>query len=177
MEVWKDIKDYEGLYQVSNLGRVKSLKRKRKGRNNSICNVKERIIKQGKQPNRYYYVILSKKGKRKTHLTHKLVAIAFLNHIPNGQIIVVNHIDFDKLNNNVENLEIITQRQNANKKHIKSTSKYVGVCWVSTEKKYHSRIVHNGKRKYLGRFDNEYDAHIAYQKELKKITETIASFI
>ncbi len=100
---------------------------------------------------------------------HKLVAIAFLNHVPNGYEIVVNHKDFNILNNKLSNLELVSQRENANRKHLKSTSKYTGVYWYKRDKKWKSRIQINGKNKNLGTFENEHDAHLAYQKELDKI--------
>jgi hypothetical protein len=162
-EIFKDIKGYEGLYQISNLGRVKSLCRvDRIGHK-----VKEKMLKPFiKKDNGYLSVSLCNNGMKQKNI-HQLVSIAFLGHEPDGFSLVVNHIDFDKTNNNVQNLEIITQRENANKKHIKSSSKYVGVCWDKPSNKWMSRIVINGKRKHLGRFSNEIEASEAYQKELK----------
>ncbi len=154
MEVWKTIKGFEN-YEVSNLGRVKSLKYN-----------KERILKFSILSNGYKVVDLYNNNIRKTKKIHQLVAIAFLNHNPCGMELVVNHKDFDKLNNNVNNLEIVTNRENTNKKHIKSSSKYVGVFWESNAKKWRSRICLKDGRKHLGLFKNEYDAHLAYQKEL-----------
>jgi hypothetical protein len=80
--------------------------------------------------------------------------------------LVVNHKDFNKLNNNLDNLEIITQRQNTNKKHLKSSSQYIGVFWNKQNKKWKSQIRINKKIKYLGYFVNEIDAHNAYQNAL-----------
>ena len=90
-EIWKDIKDYEGHYQVSNLSRVKSIKFG-----------KEIILKQNIRRG-YYYVGLSKNGITKNYFVHRLVAQAFLPN-PNNYP-CVNHKDENKLNNNVENLE------------------------------------------------------------------------
>jgi hypothetical protein len=83
--------------------------------------------------------------------------------------LVINHVDFNKLNNKVDNLEIITNRKNANQKHLKSSSVYTGVCWHKPNKKWMSYISINGKSKYLGLFTNELEASEAYQKELKQI--------
>ena len=95
MEIWKDIEGYEGLYQVSNLGRVRSLNYKRTG--------KVQNMKLGTYPNGYKMVDLKKNNKRKAHLVHRLVAKAF---IPNpDQLCEVNHKDEDKANNAVDNLE------------------------------------------------------------------------
>ena len=124
IEEFRDIPDYEGVYQVSNLGRVKSLKFN-----------KERILKSTKDRDGYLRVYLCLNNKSKT--------------------------------NKVENLEIVTQRENANKKHIKSSSKYIGVSWKKRDKKWVSSIRINGKKKYLGSFTDELEAHNAYQKALK----------
>ena len=94
MEEWRDIIEYEGLYQISNKGRVKSL-----GNNK---NRKEKILSL-KPINGYMRVFLYKNGKPKPYSVHRLVAIAFIpnpNNYPE-----VNHIDEDKTNNIVENLE------------------------------------------------------------------------
>jgi hypothetical protein len=157
-EVWKDIKNYEGLYQVSNLGRVKSLK----------CG-REKIMKDVDNGAGYYRLSLTKDGEQKPNSVHVLVAEAFLNHTSRGHKLVVNHIDFDRTNNNVDNLEIVTQRENANQKHMKSTSKYVGVTWNKPSKKWLARIRINGKLKHLGCFTDELEASLAYQEELKKV--------
>lgn len=156
-EIWKDIPNYEGHYQVSNFGNVKSFKYKQ-----------ERILSKG-IVHGYYYVILSLDKKLKPMRVHKLVAMAFLNHKPCGMKLVVNHINFDKTDNRVENLEVVTQRENANQKHLKSTSDYTGVWRKKKSNKFESRIVINGKQKYVGLFNNEKEAHIAYLKELNNI--------
>ena len=168
-EIWKDIPDYEGLYQVSNLGRVKSLKRVVYRSSGYLKTVRERILKAGIDGCGYLIVRLSKDGKGKTFAVHKLVAIAFLNHIPCGLKEVVDHIDNNKLNNKVENLQLTTQRHNSSKDKSGGTSKYIGVHWVSLRNKWMARIRLNGKRYYLGYFENELDAHNAYHNALKEI--------
>lgn len=106
-EIWKDIPDYEGLYQVSNLGRVLSLPRhkptdKRETHNN--------IRKQRLSPNGYWRVNLSKNNKVKWHSVHRLVAMAF---IPNpDNLPCVNHKDENSQNNVVGNLEWCTIQYN-----------------------------------------------------------------
>jgi len=167
-EVFKDIPEYEGLYQVSDLGRVKSLSRLIVKRHYSnIC--KEKILKSGKNPRGYLIVVLRKNLKSKTVQVHQLVAIAFLNHKPCGLTLVINHKNFITVDNKLKNLEIVTNRENSNKKHIKSSSQYVGVCWNKRVGKWVSCIRRDGKKKFLGSFVDEYEAHLAYQKELKEI--------
>tara|TARA_R110000787_G_scaffold130860_1_gene242799 strand:+ start:886 stop:1365 length:480 start_codon:yes stop_codon:yes gene_type:complete len=158
MEIFKDIKDYKGLYQVSNKGRVKSLK----------CN-REKVLKYNKGSGGYLQVFMYKDKKRTVKKVHQLVAMSFLKHSPCGHELVCNHIDFNKGNNKVENLEIITQRQNSDKKHLPSSSKYTGVSWDKEHQKWSAKIWINPKRKHLGYFTDELKASIAYQLELHKI--------
>lgn len=101
-EVWKDIKGYEDLYQVSNFGRVKSLRRSVVlGKN--IRQVKEKVIKPFITNKGYYQIILSKNGKTSHKLVHRLVAMAF---IPNpNKYLIINHKDENPLNNHADNLE------------------------------------------------------------------------
>ena len=155
MEIYKAIKNFENDYFISNLGNVKSKK---------LSN--EKILKPTKNSNGYYIISLSKNGIVLKRKIHQLVAEAFLNHKPNGMKKVINHKDFDKLNNKVDNLEIITQRENTStRKNLhKKTSKYIGVSFKKG--KYEASIQIDGKINYLGRFSNEYDAHIAYTKKL-----------
>ena len=110
-EIWKDIKGYEGYYQVSNFGRVKSIERK-VNKWDGIRTINERILKQNLSHNGYYFVSLSKNGKRRTYRVNRLVAEAF---IPNpDNLPQVNHKEENKLNNNVENLEWCTSKYNNN---------------------------------------------------------------
>ncbi len=162
LEVWKDVKGYEGMYQVSNLGNVKSL-----DRINSVgANLKGVFLKPGLNPSGYCIVAFCKNGKLKTHTIHQVVAESFLNHVRCGYKLVVNHKD---LNNKSNNLEIVTNRENSNQKHIKSSSQYVGVTWNKLSKKWKAHIRINGKRKHLGYFINEYDAHLSYEKALTEL--------
>ena len=168
-EIWKDIPNYEGYYQVSNLGNVKSLSRivKNGWGTRTVCG---KILKNLVNTTKGYFQIrIGKNGSCKTKQIHQLVAEAFLNHKPNGHKLVVNHINFDKKDNRLENLEIVTQRENANLKRFKSSSEYVGVNWYKRLNKWVAKIWVNGKKKHLGYFINEYDAHLAYQKALKEI--------
>lgn len=157
MEEWRDIPNYEGLYQVSNLGRVKS------------SYGKGRFLETDRG-GEYHSVCLSKKGKAKTFRVHVLVAICFLGHEPSGYHVLVDHKDDDKKNNNVENLQLITLRENVSKSQ-KGSSKYTGVCYFERTNKWRAYIFKDGKNHHLGYFDTELDAHKAYQSELSKITQ------
>ena len=107
-EIWRDIKGYEGLYQISNFGNVKSVERivKRGTNFKPVC---ERVLKTGDKGG-YKYVILSKNGKTKTGWVHRLVAQAF---IPNpDNLPCINHKDEHPSNNRVDNLEWCTHSYN-----------------------------------------------------------------
>ena len=129
-ETWRDIKGYEGLYQVSNLGRVKSLGRTVPSKGGSKQYRKERILKQAANRGGYLLVSLCKGcGKQKTHKVHRLVCEAFHKNPKNKPC--VNHIDENKANNVASNLEWCTAKENC--KHgtrsarvAKANSKSVG---------------------------------------------------
>jgi len=106
----------------------------------------------------------------KISYVHRLVAECFLNHKRCGFELVVNHIDFNKTNNKLDNLEIVTNRENSNKKHLKSSSKYIGVYWSGLNNKWRASISINSRNKHLGLFTDELEASKAYQKELLNIS-------
>ena len=169
MEIWKNIKGYEGYYQVSNLGNVKSLERKLLIRNSFYRTVFAKLMSIHDNSYGYNVVDLSINGKKRTIKVHKLMAIAFLNHQPKVDGLVVNHINHKRNDNRLVNLELITQRENANKKHIKSSSGYVGVSWDKSISKWYACIKINNKSHNLGYYINEIDAHNAYKNKLKTI--------
>ena len=109
MEIWKDVKGYEGFYQVSNFGRVKSVARMVKSRWATDRPIKERPVREIVDSLGYSRLSLSKNGIVKAHKIHRLVAEAFL--LGSGHI---NHIDGNKQNNRIENLEFCTIKQNNN---------------------------------------------------------------
>lgn len=116
MEIWKDIKGYEGLYQISNTGKVKSLTRYINSKSGRKFLIKEKTRKTTTTTAGYEYVVLAKKGKNKTLLIHRLVAE---NFIPNpNNYSCVNHIDENKSNNNVLNLEWCNYEYNNTYKNI-----------------------------------------------------------
>jgi hypothetical protein len=159
-EVWMDIPGYEGLYQVSNFGIVKSLPK---------SNHNGKILKPSNNNKGYLFVRLYYKSKPKVYYLQQIVAMAFLNHIIDGHNIVVDHIDGNPFNNNLNNLQLITQRGNASKAKYKKTSKYTGVCWDKHRNKWISSIQINGSSIYLGRFEVDKKASQMYQLALKNI--------
>ena len=173
-EVWKDIPNYEGIYQVSNLGNVKSLSRKMK-KGNAIFFSNEKILKpiiKGPSYSMYYSINLYKieRGKPKTMKVHVLVAQVFLGHNPDGtHRICVDHINNNPLDNRLENLQLISHRENLSKDKKNKSSKYTGVSWDKTANKWRSQIRIENTRIYLGCFADEHDAHLAYQNKLNEI--------
>lgn len=125
IEIWKDVQGYEGIYQVSNLGRVKSLHKNTK------------ILMPRLNNRRYQYVMFFKDKKYKHFLVHRLVAQAF---IPNpNKLLQVNHIDENKENNCISNLiKVWPSIREASRKgfdrssisyHIKNKKPYKGYIW------------------------------------------------
>lgn len=116
METWRDIPGYKGLYQVSSLGRVKSMKRFRICGRGGKQPLPEKIRLVGTDPKTHYHsVLLCKNSIRKGFLVHRLVALAFIPN-PKGKA-QVNHKDGDKSNNRIENLEWVTCKENHKHAH------------------------------------------------------------
>ncbi len=168
-EIFKDIPGYEGIYQVSNLGNVKSL--------NYNHTKKEKILKKsfsGPKRAQYLSVCLTKNYKQKTIKIHNLVAKTFLNHYYDiNKKIVIDHINSIKTDNRLENLQLISHRENSSKDRKNKTSKYVGVCWCNLNKKWKATININKKSKYLGLFKDEFEAHLTYINKVKEINNGI----
>lgn len=163
-EIWvdlKDIKEVEGYYKISNYGRIKSNLRIIKKSNGRFMTFQEKIINQTKHSkNGYYFVGLKGLGKAINRSVHRLVAINFLEK--KDFKLEVNHIDSDKSNNNLDNLEWVSRGENQShlSKTKKSTSEFVGVC-LNKNNTWLSYIRFNGKRHNLGVFKTELEAHSA----------------
>lgn len=167
-EIWKDIPNYEGLYQVSDYGRIRSFIRScRYG-----YDPNGRIIISKLNGNGYLRILLHSGGLRKIYSVHQLVAIAFLNHIPDRtHKIVVNHIDGNRTNNYLINLELVSQRCNITDGWTRRerTSKYVGVSLVKNRNIWRSTICVNNKKLHLGYYKSEIEASSAYQLKLSEL--------
>lgn len=163
-EIWKAIPQYEGIYEVSNSGKVRSLdrvdcaNRKLKGKSLSLNST---------TGSGYLFVILSKDSLKKPRYVHQLVAMAFLGHKPDGFNIVVDHIDNNKLNNSLSNLQLLSNRENSSK-DTKGSSQYVGVRKTKYNT-FRASIRIDGNKKELGTFKTEIEAHKAYQNKLNEI--------
>jgi len=153
-EIWKDIPNYEGIYQVSSLGNVKRYYKNGK--------YKDLVL----SPNNHGYlrVRLSKNGIGKTKMIHKLVAITFFNHKPCGYKETVDHINCIKTDNRLENLQLISSRLNSTKDRL-SNSGYNNI--YKNIKTYRVRFKINGKMKQFGTFKKIEDAIIQRDKIFK----------
>ena len=151
-EIWKPIDGYEGLYEVSNLGRVRSLE----FRNGSGTYSRVSVMTPTDNGHGYKIVGLSLKNKRRNHYVHRLVANAFCDNPDEGE--VVDHIDHDRSNNSADNLRWISQRENV-RYSSELMSKPRQKPMTNTGERYISRQKRDGryrvtvKRVQLGVFD------------------------
>ena len=159
-EVWKNIIGYEKLYKISNTGKVYSL-------------ITHKIMA-GNLRSGYKNVQLSKNGSRKNFQIHRLVAVHFIDN-PNN-LPIVNHIDYCRTNNSVENLEWVTQKENVRhsicnmvgKNHICTAEENYGICYRYKQKIYEVWV----KTKYGGRFKDIQEARAKRDEMLNEINIT-----
>lgn len=173
-EVWKPIPGYEGLYEVSSWGNVKTVKRYRKCNYGSVALVQEKILKRYVQ-RRYLSCILTKDAKSKNIRIHRVVYKVFVDksNRNTAELEDINHIDSDKLNNYFKNLEEVSKRENQTHRYLnqKTSSKYPGVYFVkdiNRKKQYRSQFQINGIIKHVGYFLTEIEAYNAYLNALKE---------
>lgn len=168
-EIWKDIQGYDGYYQVSNLGRVKSLSRDVfYGMGYYLKN--EKILKPTMRKDGYQVVGFYIENIRKLFLIHRLVATAFVKNLFNKEKVI--HIDFIKHNNNSNNLEWTNLLETAchQMSNQKSLSEFIGVSFRKNRNKWLSSIVINGKPIHIGSFKTQeeaYQARCDYEKNNK----------
>lgn len=167
MEVWKSIKGYEGIYEVSNMGRIRTY-RKKDGWVGYKATDTPRLMSVISHGNGYLYVTLSKDSKTENRYVHRLVAEAFIGAIPQGH--VINHLDYDKTNNCADNLEIVTQKENVGhsrskmcKPRKRNANAYI--CFRKRINKYEVTV----RRKYLGHFETLEEARSVRDAYIKEI--------
>lgn len=164
-EIWKDVKGCEGKYKVSNLGNVKSLARSWTVGGGAILSKPETILKQALTTTGYWKVTLSINGKLHNSKVHLLVWDTFGNAPRDGQRLLVDHKDENKLNNRVDNLQLLSLRDNTSKSYSikqKTSSHFTGVCYNKKMRKWQSCITVNGNSLFLGYYNRESQAGIIY---------------
>ncbi len=157
-EIFLPIKGYEGYYEISNLGNVKSLSRKivrtKDGRTQTV---KERIIKPGTGTNGYYFVHCRKDGNGAYLYIHRLVGIHFVSNNDNKPC--VNHKDGNKKNNAATNLEWVNHKENS--QHAVKNG-LLSACWTGFKlSKGHKESISNGLKKH-------YENHLHWTKQRKQ---------
>ncbi len=154
----KNIPNWHG-YQATSDGCIISLP--------NHCHKKSIILKPSKNKDGYFHLVLYKNGKKYSKLVHTLIALVFLSEKPTG--LVTNHIDHDVLNNNISNLEYISQRANVNHGNEirQCTSQYPGVSFRAKTNNWIAHFVVNNKTYHLGTFKTEIQASNIYQIVLK----------
>lgn len=163
-EIWKDVKGFEGYYQISNWGRVKSLDREYVDRRGRTAKIKGQILKKRINLYGYHHIGLCKDSGQINGRVHQLVWDHFGDKPRNGLRLQIDHIDGDKLNNHISNLQLLTPRENTIK-HYKKLKRELptGVYYDKKSEKYYSRIYINGRSKHLGSFDSVKNAVSAYE--------------
>jgi len=145
-EEWRNVIGYEGLYEISNLGNIRSIDRNITNKNGVIQFFKGRDLKPTHQKDGYIKIKLWKDNKARTNALHRCVALAFINNPNNYED--VNHIDGNKANNTLDNLEWVTRSQNI--KHAYNTKLRINkVGRESEQAKYSDTLVTSLIEEYL----------------------------
>jgi len=155
----KDIKGFEGSYQVSNLGRVKSLDRNIVKSDGKIQKTKGKLLKLKVQNTGYYEVTLKRNQEAFYKLVHRLV----LSNFKHSSNLLANHIDGNKKNNNINNLEYTSHIENM--KHwctVLSGKEKYGVHFHKKNRKWIAQINIGDVPTYLGSFNDKEEAHVIY---------------
>lgn len=177
-EIWKDVKGYEGYYQVSNLGRVKGVERfVRQG--NSIRHVKERLVKIYRGGHGYLCATLCKDKKSKTITVHRLIAKAFIPNPDNKP--EVDHINTNRTDCRLENLRWVTHAENMrnplSQQSIKSNSKTHEALRKSIKTKIERKRKTAPKRVYQFSINREFIAEYESAREASRVTGLTAMTI
>lgn len=165
MEYWKQINGFEN-YEVSNMGNVRSKDFTFVRSNGRVLNRKGKVLKQTLWKDGYFVVCLQCDGKRVVRKVHRLVYDAFVGINDNTK--VVDHIDHDKTNNKLENLQLVTNRYNLSKDswRTKKENLPVGVSRQSGRNSFVAYIDINGGHYYLGSYNDVESASNAYNTAL-----------
>lgn len=153
-EIWKDIKEYEGKYQISNTGKVRSLVN-----NKNKIRKQPKILKPYLDKDGYEIVRLSKNSKLKAFKIHRLVAIYFLDNVKNK--LAVDHIDTNRRNNNYTNLRWVTNEENSNNLNTISNLKKIGVKYKIM---YGKPIVDKNGNRYISIIEASRELKISRSK-------------
>jgi len=121
-------------------------------------------LKQSINGGGYKQVTLSNEDGQKSWNVHKIMAVTFLNHITSGHSLVIDHIDYNKLNNNLSNLQIISQRQNLTK-----DTENKGVYYYEARDKWRALVQVNGVRKHIGYFHTKEEAQRVRENYIKQL--------
>lgn len=169
IEEWRDVKEYEGFYKVSNSGIVKGLRRIITRKNGAKQEITEKIITPSMVNSGYLKVMLNRKDKRKGFFVHHLVWDAFGNKERNGRIKQVDHIDNCKTNNHIDNLQVLTARQNVVKNVLrrKPAGWLPGVCDLKTS--FTAVIYANRKKHSIGNYKTKEEAYACYLRAVKHL--------
>jgi len=162
VEIWKSIPNYEGLYEISNYGNVKTLARiYYSGKfHHNPKRVEEHLRKFTLNSNGYYTVQLMKDGKTKGYSVHTLVWDNF-DGTPRISPLQIDHKDENKLNNHIDNLQLLTAKMNRRKSIHRDLP--IGVIhYHNNPNRFQAQITKNGKGYFLGAFDTPEEAHQAY---------------
>jgi len=167
-EIWKDIKGYEGYYQISNKGKVKSLARKVKAPHGVYRKTNERILKPGLMKG-YHNVGLRKHGKSTTLSVHKLVWDHFGDGRKGNSVFHVDHKDGDKSNNSIDNLRLLPINKNISQSYRRKGRTLPAGVYEIRKNKYLAAIQINRKSFNLGIFDDVKTAASTYQTALSYV--------
>src|SRR3990167_2148632 len=157
-EIWKDIPEWEGFYQVSNLGRIKSLKRVVPHTHTVYSTQKEKILKPASDRKGYKYICLYRNHISKIKKVHRLVLLAFKHDSP----LTVNHINGVVDDNSLINLEYLSAIENS--RAYRSLSRELPMGVYKYFNKYIAKIKRNNKNIHLGSFNKIPEAKSAYEK-------------
>jgi len=174
IEIWKPIKNYEGLYEISNYGRVKSLAKSWIAGFNTIRTKPTTVLREMINNHGYKQVILSGNGKRKTIKISLLIWDHFGDKPRNGRKLQVDHIDNIKTHDWIWNLQLLSQVDNLIKYHKAQTytSKYIGVIFRDDMQKWIAEIQLEKKKYHLGSFDTEILAYKEHKRALIEFNKT-----